>query len=254
MKLPQFILTPYFLDQPLPGLDELDQAGWQINRAAPTGTTLVRRLAEIHAGLAILVEDAIKAERLPVSIAGDCCTALGIMAGLTRSGIEPHLIWFDAHGDFNTWETTPSGFLGGMPLAMLAGLGEQTILEILKIDPLPQERIILTDARDLDPGEKELVASSQMTHLTDPLELLDRSLPEGPLWIHFDTDIIDPAYVPAQNYPAPGGISPEELGRIFSHLADSEQIAAVSLSSWAPDLPGAEQSRDVCLGLLERLV
>lgn len=254
MKTPQFILTPYFLDQPLPGLEDLNQAGWQINQASPAGTTVVRRLAEFHAGLAILVEEAIKAGRLPVSIAGDCCTALGVLAGLTRAGVEPHLIWFDAHGDFNTWETTPSGFLGGMPLAMLAGLGEQTILEIIEIDPLPQERIILTDARDLDPGEKELVASSRMTHLVDPLALLDNPLPEGPLWIHFDTDIIDPAFVPAQNYPAPGGISPEELGRIFTHLADSGQIAAVSLSSWAPGLPGAEQSRDVCLRLLERLV
>lgn len=254
MTDPQFILTPYFLDQPLPALEDLSQNGWQINRAAPAETTVVRRLAEIHSGLAALVEGALSAGRRPVSIAGDCCTALGLLAGLDRAGIAPHLIWFDAHGDFNTWETTPSGFLGGMPLAMLAGLGEGTILESLKIDPLPQERIILTDARDLDPGEVELVASSRITHLRDPLELLEAPLPDGPLWIHFDTDLIDPAFAPAQNYLAPGGISPGELGRIFSHLAGSGRIAAVSLSSWAPDLPGAEASRDVSLGLLEMLL
>ncbi|MFN2280755.1 MAG: arginase family protein, partial [Anaerolineales bacterium] len=175
-------------------------------------------------------------------------------AGLTRSGVDPPLIWFDAHGDFNTWETTPSGFLGGMPLAMLAGLGEQTILESLEIEPLPQERIILTDARDLDPGEKELVASSGITHLKDPLILMDTPLPGGPLWIHFDTDVVDPAYVPAQNYPAPDGISPEDLAQVFSYLAGSGRIAAVSLSSWAPDLPGAEESRDVSLALLQLLL
>ncbi len=254
MKEPQFILTPYFLDQPLPGLEELRQADWQINQAAPEGTTEIRRMAAIHIGLAALVESAVKAGYKPVSIAGDCCTALGVLAGLVRSGIDPHLIWFDAHGDFNTWETSPSGFLGGMPLAMLAGLGEQTGLEILGIAPLAQENIILTDARDLDPGEMELLATSRITHLDNPLALLNKTLPGGPLWIHFDTDVIDPEYVPAQNYQAPGGITPDELGRIFSHLTDSGNICAVSLSSWAPGLPGAEESRDVCLDLLNLLI
>lgn len=254
MKETRTIITPYFLDQPLQGLEDLSRDGWEINRMMLTGNSLIRRLAEIHSSLAGLVESAIKSDRMPVSIAGDCCTALGVLAGLNRSGIDPHLIWFDAHGDFNTWETSPSGFLGGMPLAMLAGLGEQTILEFLEIPPLAQDRIILTDARDLDPGEKELVDSSSITHLNDPLSLLESPLPEGPLWIHFDTDVIDPEYVPAQNYPAPGGIDPADLGRVFSHLAEAGDLVAVSLSSWAPDLPGAEKSRDVSMGLLEILL
>jgi len=254
MSRSDFILTAYFLDRPIAGLVELAQDGWQINQAAPTETTEIRRIAEIHTGLAALVEGVVQAGRRPVSIAGDCCTALGMLAGLNMAEIDPHLIWFDAHGDFNTWETSPSGFLGGMPLAMLAGLGEQTILETLEIAPLPQERIILTDARDLDPGEKQLVDSSGITHLKDPLDLLTRDLPDQPLWIHFDTDVIDPEYVPAQNYPAPGGISPDDLGQVFSYLADSGQIVAVSLSSWAPDLPGAEESQQVSLELLALLV
>jgi len=182
-----------------------------------------------------------------------CCTALGIYAGLVRSGINPTLIWFDAHGDFNTWETSPSGFLGGMPLAMLAGLGEQTILEILEIKPLAQQQIILTDARDLDPEERELVVGSDLTHLGDPAELMKIPYPDRPIWVHFDTDIVDPADVPAQNYPAPGGLSKDQLAEVFQFLADTGLIRAVSLSSWAPDLPGAEQSRDVSLKLLEIL-
>ena len=254
MRNPQFILTPYFLDQALPGLEDLSQSGWQTNRINPTGNSVIRRIAEIHTGLADLVEKAVKAGSRPVSLAGDCCTTLGILAGLARSGITPQLIWFDAHGDFNTWETSPSGFLGGMPLAMLAGLGEQTILEILGIDPLPQENIILTDARDLDPGEKKLIAASRVIHMKDPLTLLETQLPDGPLWIHFDTDVVDPDYVPAQNYPAPGGINPTDLGRIFRHLASSGDIVALSLSSWAPDLSGAKESRDMSLELLGMLL
>ncbi len=253
MKKIQFILTPYFLDQRLAGLEDLYQSGWEINQASPTKNLTITRIAEIHAGLAALVERAINAGSLPVSIAGDCCTALGMLAGIVRAGIDPCLIWFDAHGDFNTWETTPSGFLGGMPLAMLAGLGEQTILELLEIDPLRQESIILTDARDLDPGEKELISFSQITHVENPNAIMEMTLPDQPLWIHFDTDVIDPAYVPAQNYPAPGGISPGELGKIFSYLRQSGKIVAISLSSWAPDLSGAEESREVCLALLGAL-
>ncbi len=247
---PKYLLTPYFLDQPLSGLAGLERPGWVLIEPSLSGNTQVERLAVIHEELAGQVEEILRQERVPVSIAGDCCTALGFYAGLKRSGIDPQLIWFDAHGDFNTWETTPSGFLGGMPLAMLAGLGEQTVLEVLEVDPLPQERIILTDARDLDPGERELVESSPLTHLENPLDLLDWDPPAQPLWVHFDTDVVDPSFVPAQNYPAPGGLSPTDLSRVFLHLRESGRIAGVSLSSWAPDLPGAEKSRDISLELL----
>lgn len=247
------VITPYFLDQYLPGLAELEESGWITNQVSLPQTSVIKRIAALHASLAKTLREVISSGDLPVSIAGDCCTALGVYAGLISSGINPTLIWFDAHGDFNTWETSPSGFLGGMPLAMLAGLGEQTILEILEIDPLAQQQIILTDARDLDPEEKELVAGSDITHLIDPTELLNIPYPDRPIWVHFDTDILDPAVVPAQNYPAPGGPNQEQLAEIFSHLAATGLIKAVSLSSWATDLEGAEQSRDVSLALLEIL-
>ncbi len=253
MKI-QTILTPFFLDQPLPGLDELERPGWIINQELLPEAQVIDRIAPLHAALACYVEDIISDGNLPVSIAGDCCTALGVLAGLKWSGIDPTLIWFDAHGDFNTWETSPSGFLGGMPLAMLAGLGDQTILDFLEIDPHPQDQIILTDGRDLDPGEKKLVAGSEIIHLKDPAALLEYPIPDRPLWVHFDTDIVNPEEVPAQNYPAPGGPGKEQLAQIFQHLSDTGKIRAVSLSSWAPALPGAAQSRAVSLDLLEVLI
>jgi arginase len=247
------VLTPYFLDKPLPKLEELKKPGWILNQEHLSKTKLITRIADLHAALARYIESILKEDNLPLSIAGDCCTALGVYAGLLHSGINPTLIWFDAHGDFNTWETTPSGFLGGMPLAMLAGLGEQTILDVLEIEPIAQTQIILTDARDLDPEEKELVAGSEITHLVDPLELLNISFPDRGIWVHFDTDILDPDVVPAQNYPAPGGPDQETLARVFHHLADTGLIKAVSVSSWAPELPGAEQSKEVSLALLDIL-
>jgi arginase len=247
------ILTPYFLDEYLPGLAELEQSKWITNQETLFPDKVIERISVLHSSLAKYIEEIISTGGLPVSIAGDCCTALGVYAGLVRSGINPTLIWFDAHGDFNTWETSPSGFLGGMPLAMLAGLGDQTMLENLNIDPLAQRQIILTDARDLDPEEKELVAGSDLTHLVDPAELLKIPYPDRAIWVHFDTDVMDPIDVPAQNYPAPGGLGKDKMAEVFKHLANTGLIKAVSLSSWAPDLPGAERSREVCLALLEIL-
>lgn len=247
------ILTPCFLDQPLPGLDELQRPGWIINQLPLPGYQLIKRIAVLQAALARYVEEALAEEGFPVSIAGDCCSSLGVLAGLRRSGIDPTLVWFDAHGDFNTWETTPSGFLGGMPLAMLAGLGEQTILEELDLEPLAQEQITLSDARDLDPGERELVNSSGITHYDDVSKLLDHRFPDRPIWVHFDTDLIDPVEVPAQNYPAPGGPNRQELGRVFEYLRSTGLIRAVSVSSWAPDLDLDGRSRDVSMELLDLL-
>ena len=247
------VLTPYFLDTPLPGLEDIKQWDWIINSEQLPEATVMERMSVLHQSLAKAVEEICVEGKMPVSIAGDCCAAIAMLAGLRRAVLNPLLIWFDAHGDFNTWDTSPSGFLGGMPLAMLVGRGEQTLLEALDLDPIEEERVILTDGRDLDPGESLLVARSSVTHLQNPLELMEYSFSDHPLWIHFDTDVLDPEDVPAQNYPAPGGIRKEQLREVFQYLANTGLICGISLSSWAPDLPGAEKSKAVCLELLEVL-
>jgi arginase len=163
------------------------------------------------------------------------------------------LIWFDAHGDFNTWETTPSGFLGGMPLAMLVGRGEQSIADSLGLAPLSESRVLLADGRDLDPGEKTALESSKVHQLPDIADLLTHPLPEGPIWVHFDTDMVDAAASPAQNYPVTGGPSVDELREAFRRLARTGQVCAVSLSAWNPALPGAGISAAVSMSLLGEL-
>jgi arginase len=189
-----------------------------------------------------------------VSLAGDCCIAIPVLAGLQRAGIDPTLIWFDAHGDFNTWETTPSGFLGGMPLAMLVGRGEQRMSKAVGLRSLPEDQIILTDARDLDPGEGEAVAGSQITHLPDTAALLSYPLPDRPIWIHFDTDILRPEDASAMNYLTPGGPDVETLKAVFKDLAGTGRVIAVSVSAWNPDLDSDGKSRKVCMELLEILL
>ena len=183
------ILTMFFLDEPLPELEVLAAPDWIINKPLLPDGEKQQRLSALHKPLADFTQQIVLNGKLPVSIAGDCCTTLGMLTGLQRAGRDPALIWFDAHGDFNTWETTPSGFLGGMPLAMMVGREEQTMPKAQALSPLAENRVILTDARDLDPGEKQLIEESDVIHLPDVKNLLNAMLPNGPLYIHIDMDI-----------------------------------------------------------------
>ena len=250
----RMILTPYFLDGPLPGLMDLAGKEWWLNQPEMTGIETQERMMALHRPLAQAVSQALATGQRPVSIAGDCCTTIGVLAGLQQGGVDPTLIWFDAHGDFNTWGTTPSGFLGGMPLAMIAGRGELRLSEAAGQRSLPESRVILTDGRDLDPEEKIAVAESAVTHLPEVTMLLDRPLPAGPIYVHFDADVINPQEAPAMNYLAEGGPSVAELRRVFEFLAASGQVAAVSLSSWNPAMDEDGRSRMAVMSLLQSLL
>ncbi|MBU7015011.1 MAG: arginase family protein [Theionarchaea archaeon] len=250
----RYIVTPYFLDEDLPQLEELLQPGWLLNKPCPGEGDTMTRMSVVAESLAGCVVDALAKGERPVSIAGDCCTTLGVLAGLQRTNITPVLIWFDAHGDFNTWETTPSGFLGGMPLAMIAGRGDQKLVEAVGFRNLPEEKVVLVGARDLDPGEKAAVEGSAIHFVSDPKSLPDYPVPDGPLYVHFDTDVVDPRDAPAMSYRAEGGLSAGELREVFRYLSETGRIVAVSLSSWNPRMEGADQSRRTCMDLLKTLV
>jgi arginase len=248
------ILTPFFLDEALPELEYLAKSDWRINNPALSDGKKQARISSIHKPLTDFVSEAIFADARPVSIAGDCCTAIGVLAGLQYAGINPALIWFDAHGDFNTWETTPSGFLGGMPLAMIVGRGDQRMPEAVNLNALPENQIILTDARDLDSGERNLVNESAIDHLTNVEALLEHPLPADPLYVHFDTDVVSLQESPAHNYPAQGGPSSSVMESVFSRLAQSEQVIAVSISTWNPKLDKNKKSENISMSLLQTLI
>jgi arginase len=250
----QVIFTPFFLDKPFDDLDSLVEAGWMVNRPDLPGGEAQERMLALYKPLARAVEAAVSEGKRPVSMAGDCCASLGMYAGLQRAGMAPNLIWFDAHGDFNTWETTPSGFLGGMPLAWLVGRGEQTIPRGLGIHSLAESEVTLTDARDLDPLEAEAVASSAVNHLDLVSDLNHSLLPLGPIWVHFDVDVIDVNEAPAVSYPAEGGPSIRILGEVFQTLAASRQVKAVSVSLWNPGLDRDGQTQKAVLSLLQKLL
>ncbi len=222
------ISSPMFLDRRSDAVATMSKPDDIVIAAGPGSGDQTESLAPIHQELAETVSDVIARGDRPFAVLGDCCQTIPTMAGLERNGLRPTLIWLDSHGDFNTWETSPSGFLGGMPLAMLTGRGDQRMMQAVQLAPVDDGRVVLCDGRDLDPGERILVQNSGI-HFIDGLDELDpATLPQGPLYVHFDSDIINSDEAPAFLYPAPGGPSADDMRLALEKLMATGRVVAIS--------------------------
>jgi arginase len=211
------------------------------------------RVAPLHQRLAEHVQDVAARREKPKMIFGDCCQVIPVLAGLQRAGIAPTLIWLDSHGDFNTPETTPSNFLGGMPLAMITGRGDLRMARNVGLQTLPDQKVILSDGRDLDPGEQELVEESSIRHFPRVADLMNTPLPDGPLYVHFDTDIIDCTEAPAFHYPVKGGPSADTMRDVLAHIGSHGNVVAASMTAWVPELDRDGKTAEKCLAAFEAL-
>jgi arginase len=172
-------------------------------------------------------------------LTGDCSTSLGIVAGLQSAGIDPGIIWFDAHGDVQTPQTSASGYLGGMPLRLLTGYEPELIAVRLGLRPVAEDRIVLAGARDLDPPERDYLAGAQIRQ-RDVTGLAEADLPDGPLYVHVDLDVIEAAAVPGLRYPVPGGPDPGQLAAALQMLLSSGRVAALAIAcTWHPGYQAA---------------
>lgn len=168
-------------------------------------------------------------DRIPIIFAADCTSCLGAMKGLN----DPAVLWYDAHGDFNTPETTPSGFLGGMPLAWLVGRGDRRYIDGVELAPISESDVFLTDARDLDPMESIALRGSDVHHLLNVSDLLTTRLPEKPLYIHLDLDVLDPEDMPGSGYPAPDGPNVDAVEASMIHAVQTGQPTGILLTMWS---------------------
>jgi arginase len=187
------------------------------------------------AGVYAALRDAVAASATPpVVLSGDCVAALAVIAGLQQRGIRPGLVWFDAHGDFHTEETTTSGYLGGLPLAKAVGRGDQTLPAALGMTPLPEGSAMLVDGRDLDPPEVTALATSHLLR-GSVADLSTAALPPGPLIVHIDLDVVDPDALPGLRFPAPGGPSLQAVAAGIASVAARSEIAALDVAAtWRP--------------------
>jgi arginase len=251
--------APYYLGQPLENPSELQtirnhtlfselSAEWV--DVEPDFTRFLNPVTAVHAAIANAISQ--YPDHTPLIFAPDCVSALGIMKGLERQS--PDVVWLDAHGDFNTPQTTPSGFLGGMPLAALVGRGNEALMQGLQLVPISESRVTLSDARNLDPGESQLLQSSAVTHLNLISDLEKVNWSGKPVYLHLDTDVVDPTDMPTLHYPEPNGPSLEAVASVVKHIARSSRLVGAYISLWDGRLPGADKAREATFHLVRALV
>jgi arginase len=151
---------------------------------------------------------------------------MGTLPVLARRMPDARVVWLDAHGDFNTPETTASGFLGGMCLS--AACGRWNSGHGAGIDPA---RVVLADARDLDALERDELAAAGLAPVA-PGAVVDAVRGER-VFLHLDLDVLDPSEMPF-TFPAHGGMSMEALRALMRELASSADVVGVEVTSIAP--------------------
>jgi arginase family enzyme len=167
----------------------------------------------------------------PLVTATDCSICVGTVPAVGRRWPDAWLLWLDAHGDFNTPDTTPSGFLGGMCLAGAVGLWDTGY----GAGPGP-ERVVLVGGRDLDEAENVLMARHGVVRTEDPAS----ALAGREVFVHLDVDILDPAVMPGQLYPAPGGLDAEQLRGLLENVAARARIVGAEITCFStPELSDA---------------
>ncbi len=218
-----------------------------------THSKFLKEIVQVCNHLAQLVENCVAQGRLPLILGGDHSIAIGTLAGVSKHFREKHqnvgLIWFDAHSDFNTPETSPTGNIHGMPLASVVGIGPAELTRLYGVYPKVQpQNAVLVGVRDVDFREKELLASSPVRVITmrDIDEKGMRSAVEEAIKsasqqtagfvVSCDMDFIDPAYAPGVGTPVKGGASYREAHLAMEMIADSNRLLALELVEVNPVL------------------
>ena len=191
---------------------------------------------EVMRAVSSAVRAAVQEGRVPLVLAVNCFTSLGTVAGLGR---DVGVVWFDAHGDFHSPDSTRSGFLDGMGLAMLLGEGGWHELRrtIEGLRTVPAENVVLVGARDLDPTEVDRVAASPLRRAD--VETLDDALEElsgrvDAVYVHIDLDVIDASVARANALSVEGGPGVEELEQALESVSGRFEIAAAALTAYDP--------------------
>ncbi len=188
-------------------------------------------------------EAAFEAGQFPMMFLSECATSIGTAAAVHRRRPEAWIVWFDAHGDFNTPETTTTAYLGGITLTGASGYWHTGFGGDMQPD-----RLVLAGARDLDPPEAELLAQAGAKVLAPGPGLAERVLQavgRDPVWVHIDCDVLDPATFPGidPDYRVSGGPTPQELKEILAQFAANNEIIGLEVAEFdAPTTPDAQRA------------
>jgi len=201
------------------------------------------------------VATSIQGGRFPLVLGGDHSLSVGSIRGAAkhrRLGV----IWVDAHADFNTTETTPSGNIHGMPLAALCGLGDPRLVSLWDETPpvLDPRRVAVVGARDLDPGEKQnlreagvMVQSMEQIDRMGMVNALEKAIEQvghdvDGIYLSFDMDALDPRHAPGVGTPVPGGLTFREAHLACEVVAETGKLIGMDMVEVNPILDVQNQT------------
>jgi arginase len=222
------IVVPYHQDELLPAgsLPVPGDGHRTVSPPLPDGDVW-HRLTSLYDAVA---DEVAAAEAPPVVVSGDCLVSVGVLAGTQRAGADPSVIWFDAHGDVHTLETSTSGYLGGLSLRLLLGAHADRITR-LGLRPVAEDRVTLVGARDLDPAEVEYLATAAIQRRS----VTDAVVPDGPVVLHIDLDVIDADDLPGLLFPVSDGPSASAVVDAVRRIVDTGQVVALDIACpWHP--------------------
>ncbi len=229
-----------------------------------TGHSLAERLIPISQGCRrayALAREVVGRNEIPIFIGGDHSIAIGTVGGVSHDG-QVGLLWIDAHGDFNTPESSKTQNVHGMALATLLGHGPEELITLgrpgMKVNP---EQVVVIGVRDLDPLEKVMLKGSGCTVYTmreideigihavmrQALAQLDGS---ARIHVSLDLDVMDPLEAPGVGTPSPGGLTYREGQLIMEMIADSGKLHAVDVVEINPILDIQNRTAEVAVNLL----
>lgn len=220
---------------PVDQVEVPDQVALEIG----TSFAVARQIAE-------KVRHAIANEKFPLILAGNCISCVGTIAGLGMPS--PAIIWLDAHGDFNTPETTISGFLDGMALSTAVGRCWSKLAGTVPgFCPLPERYVVLVGAHEFDANERKLIDNSDV-HVAYAEHLrkqgLDAAL--GPplakirtfterAYLHIDLDVLDLGEASVNQFSAPAGLNVAELLKVVSLVRERFALIAAAITAYDPE-------------------
>jgi len=194
----------------------------------PSIELLARTLAEVRAAMT---------DPPTVTVGGDCGVEVApIEAALAAHGDGLVVVWFDAHADLNTPESSPSGAFHGMVLRTLLGDGPAELLPRRALRPA---QVVLAGVRALDPAEKQYIEEAAIT-LVEPAALAtlpDRVAAATAVYVHIDLDVLDPERFASVGSPEPDGITPEQLVSAVRALSARFPVAGLGITEYQPGHP-----------------
>lgn len=213
--------------------------------------------------LADQVERSVADGATPLVLGGDHSIAIGTQAGLARHSKSRGMVWFDAHADFNTDKTSPSGNIHGMPASAALGIGHPRLADFDQKGPkLRAKNAVFVGLRSVDPQEAELLAESGVTYYTmrdidemrmrkvmeEAIETASKGVDE--VHLSFDLDAVDPQWAPGTGTTVDGGLTYREAHLAMEMLADAEILTSLEFVEVNPLLDTANVTGRFAVGLI----